>query len=371
MVINYMAIKPIRLVFEYLLIMISFFFIPVSHAASLNTFNHIIFFGDSLTDNGNLYSAMIGFMPKSPPYFEGRFSNGPVWSELVNDHYQTQNITAENYAVGGETTYLHNPASGYLPFTLTASLDDYLIRTIYTDRSNTLFVILIGANDYLPGVTDAEATTSYVISNIKSVIESLIYHGGKHFIIFNLPDLSKTPYGIQNHLEKELNQLTNLHNGKLNDMLAQIHDGYKNVSIHLFDINSLFTDIMNKKLIKNTTDACWMGGYTVSKAKVNQQQSNMQEDLNNYLRVHQFNKLANASKISLAGRNPADFAAYAEQTPDLMEAYTVSKMAEGGTKPCDDPDDHLFWDHVHPTHIMHQMLSDAAIQFIDQSESIP
>ncbi|MHC4946335.1 MAG: hypothetical protein ACYTG7_25250, partial [Planctomycetota bacterium] len=38
-------------------------------------------FGDSLTDTGNTFALTGGSFPLSPPYFDGRFSDGPVWIE--------------------------------------------------------------------------------------------------------------------------------------------------------------------------------------------------------------------------------------------------------------------------------------------------
>ena len=64
----------------------------------------IIFFGDSLTDDGNLYEASYKIMPKSPTYYLGRFSNGPVWAEKVSEYLQNKyQIQSENFAVGGAT----------------------------------------------------------------------------------------------------------------------------------------------------------------------------------------------------------------------------------------------------------------------------
>src|SRR4051794_25936876 len=49
-------------------------------------FTQIVAFGDSLTDTGNLY-AVTQTSPSGPfppsPYYEGRFSNGPVWVEWL------------------------------------------------------------------------------------------------------------------------------------------------------------------------------------------------------------------------------------------------------------------------------------------------
>ncbi|NEP43369.1 MAG: hypothetical protein F6K35_30750, partial [Okeania sp. SIO2H7] len=40
-------------------------------------FSDIYLFGDSFVDIGNAFSLSGGTIPPSPPYFEGRFSNGP------------------------------------------------------------------------------------------------------------------------------------------------------------------------------------------------------------------------------------------------------------------------------------------------------
>src|SRR5690349_9943924 len=108
--------------FQRLLISFLFFacivFSPLTLAANNQStpFSKIVFFGDSLSDNGNFYADVLGFMPKSPPYYEGRFTNGPVWAELVQQYYFAKaQVETVNYATGGETAILHNPVNGYLP----------------------------------------------------------------------------------------------------------------------------------------------------------------------------------------------------------------------------------------------------------------
>ncbi|MBV8232201.1 MAG: hypothetical protein JO329_19640, partial [Planctomycetaceae bacterium] len=44
-------------------------------------FTQLVAFGDSLTDVGNVYHITNGTFPVSPPYDQGRFSDGPVWVE--------------------------------------------------------------------------------------------------------------------------------------------------------------------------------------------------------------------------------------------------------------------------------------------------
>jgi phospholipase/lecithinase/hemolysin len=97
----------------------------------------IVFFGDSMTDNGNLYN-LIKTMPKSPPYYKGRFSNGPTWAEYVErSFYNTHYIDSQNYAYGGATAILHSFVTDKiaLPITLSAEMYEYYLNTLYADKS--------------------------------------------------------------------------------------------------------------------------------------------------------------------------------------------------------------------------------------------
>ena len=55
------------------------------------------FFGDSLSDPGNLFAATGGAIP-SAPYFQGRTSNGPVWAEHVAADFAAKGRPTGNFA---------------------------------------------------------------------------------------------------------------------------------------------------------------------------------------------------------------------------------------------------------------------------------
>ncbi|KAJ9075881.1 hypothetical protein DSO57_1031476 [Entomophthora muscae] len=46
-------------------------------------FGAVYVFGDSISDNGNLYRLKDKAIPSTQLYYEGRFSNGPVWVEYL------------------------------------------------------------------------------------------------------------------------------------------------------------------------------------------------------------------------------------------------------------------------------------------------
>lgn len=336
-----------------------------AHAQNTTSFSKIVFFGDSLTDNGNLYYYFLGVMPKSPPYYEGRFANGPVWSDFIDQHYN--HLKSTNYAVGGQTAIYHNPIDGYLPYPLYFSLDSYLTRTFNTDRSDTLFFIWEGANDYLNGVKNLDETTTDVIASIKYTLENLIYYGGKNFIVINLPDLSIIPFGKNNPNKSMLYAATIMHNLKLDAAIAELQSGYKNININLYNMHDLFNDFIthldayNKKYqthLSNTTGSCWTGGYTLTPNNTSETMIAQQIENNFYT---QSKMLGNHHKL-----NADDISHTILASATLLETYKVGTLATAGAKPCTNPDNYMFWDLVHPTTVAHKVLSLNMIDFINQ-----
>lgn len=79
--------------------------VAAAGAASAQSYNRLVVFGDSLSDNGNLFA--ITGQPASPPYFQGRFSSGPVWTELLGFNALRAGGAVSgsiNYAYGGAQT---------------------------------------------------------------------------------------------------------------------------------------------------------------------------------------------------------------------------------------------------------------------------
>src|SRR3954470_23184547 len=73
--------RPIRSLFSTLIVSIAVVSSTAVHATAKEiktSFKSIDVLGDSLSDTGRLYS-VTGYPP--PPYYLGRFSNGPLWVE--------------------------------------------------------------------------------------------------------------------------------------------------------------------------------------------------------------------------------------------------------------------------------------------------
>src|SRR5947208_1545881 len=136
---SYVTIRPMRrALFTFLVLLVA---LP-NHSFG---YTQIIAFGDSLTDTGNVYNQTFGISPQSPPYYNGRFSNGPLWLEdLATD----LTLTAPTFSRGGGKDYAYGGAhtgSGsvsHFPFTfpnIGTQISSYLGGN--TPNANQLFVV--------------------------------------------------------------------------------------------------------------------------------------------------------------------------------------------------------------------------------------
>src|SRR3954454_11101885 len=71
-----------------LLLLLGLFLAPVAAPAQAGPYSALYSFGDSLSDTGNaliISSTVPGLQPQPvPPYFNGRFSNGPNWIDQLS-----------------------------------------------------------------------------------------------------------------------------------------------------------------------------------------------------------------------------------------------------------------------------------------------
>ncbi|RZJ00047.1 MAG: autotransporter domain-containing protein [Brevundimonas sp.] len=171
----------------------------VSTAAQAQTYNRLVVFGDSLSDNGNLF-AISGQPPA--PYFQGRFSNGPVFTELLG--FNAGRFTAGapvtgsiNYAFGGART-----DSAASPPGMRNQLLAYT-GAGGTFGANDLVSILGGANNIFQALPAAAVASSPQASiqpvanaaaaDINFIVNSVAGAGAGTILVSNLPRLGITP----------------------------------------------------------------------------------------------------------------------------------------------------------------------------------
>jgi outer membrane lipase/esterase len=171
-------------------------------------FERLVVFGDSLSDNGNAFSLDPSyFKPPTPPYFNGRFSNGPNWVDYfpsvapsvahfapVTAFYAAQqpNDHATNFAIGGSTSGDVNVLSTTLQ-SFPAQIGTYVASLGGKSAANDLCVIWIGANDFAAGLAAGTLNPSVTVENIRKGIAQLSSAGARTIIVIKVPDIALTP----------------------------------------------------------------------------------------------------------------------------------------------------------------------------------
>jgi outer membrane lipase/esterase len=175
----------------------------VASAANAQSYSRLVVFGDSLSDNGNLYAATGNTTPTSPPYFQGRYSNGPVFTELLGFNVGRSTAGAPvtgsiNYAYGGSRT--DNSA---FPPGMRLQLQSYT-GAGGTFGANDLVSVLGGANNIFQAFPGAAATPATAQSTMQAVatsaaadvnfiVNSIAGAGAGTILVSNLPRLGVTP----------------------------------------------------------------------------------------------------------------------------------------------------------------------------------
>lgn len=257
------------------------FMLPLKAAAA--TFSQLFVFGDSLSDTGNLFNASGETAPpENLGYFNGRVSNGPNWIDYLAQDLNLSTPTPVldvldgisptdgiNFAFSGATSETANTIDSQLP-----GLQQQIgLSTIAPSDPNALYIVWIGANDYLP--TTSPSFTPFTspqttVANIAGAVTALAGVGAKNIIVANLPNLGQTPIAnglnpfspipVPPDTSTRLNDLTEAHNALLATTLDSLDASLKSQNVNLIslDINSLFQEVTNPATspFTNVTDPC-------------------------------------------------------------------------------------------------------------------
>ncbi len=305
--------------------------------------DQVYFFGDSLTDTGNVFNFTGGFFPNPPVYELGRFSNGEVWTDYFAEEFnltidpfidsfnpETFEITFNlddtndgiNFAIGGATSDSGNV--GIVPLGLEQQIDQFEVLVQNQEPSENfgddLYFLWTGGNDYLSLIENADdPTTIDVIEvegnfpknnqdilfdvvniNIGGAIQDIIDAGGKNIVVFNLPNIAEIPIaqGLNDDDREKLRDLIEDHNDRLEDIVEHIEQLNTDVNLIEIDADELFDEILN---------------------------------------------------------NPSDFG-----FTNVTDNFSGIDLYTGGSLPpsMGNPDEYLFVDSVHPSTKAHQLIGD-------------
>jgi phospholipase/lecithinase/hemolysin len=283
--------------------------------------NRFVVFGDSLSDAGNHYFfyGQVSEAPFAPipdaPYDEHghRFTNGPTWIEQLTREMHTPASgrpalvkpgVYTNYAVGRARARPNAPV--FADFDLSTQIGLFLHDAHGRAPTEAMYVVWIGANDLDDAInalqTDPTGVTSAGIIHdaldaVASNIQALWAAGARSFFIPNLPNLGLTPA-----------------------------------------LQALGPDAVAAGLELSTS-------YNAGLAQVLGQLQVLPKIKFTTLDVFRF--------LNAVAANPVAFGLKDAQSPCLT--FFVVKHAI-----CSHPDEHLFWDGVHPTAAGHEIVEEAA-----------
>jgi len=268
-----------------------------------------VVFGDSLSDNGNLFKDCPDKVSVEH-YWQGRNSNGYVWVEYLAGEELFRSSQVNNAYVGAnsrvDVILIKGEEQIKIPGLL-SQVDNYIGNTI-TMPKNALFVIWIGANDLFDYIDGNTATYPNCAENIKIAMERLTQFGAESFLILNLPDLGATPHYFydseeENKGKKEKNEKATRSTFRFNLELTDAVKAFKadepTVTVYEMNIFTLF-----HKIIKNPENY----GF-----------KNVTEVSSKYFKEDQF----------------------------------------------DNSEGHLFWDFIHPTTEAHKVIAEQTMLFIN------
>lgn len=242
----------------------------VSFPAGAASIDNIVFFGDSLSDTGNVWYATSGFPP--PPYNQGSSGaapdftggqwsgpGGPSWPTLFASTFGLMAtpslVGGNNYAWGGARTGVNVDPTGV------PGLDQQVMLYQLSGsqpEAGTLVSIMIGGNDVANNLGNGAALQGGITSIVTQVV-NLYAMGVRQFLVSNVPDIGATPRfhdidAVQPGIAAFATFWTVQWNNALRTALDQLQ--LPGAVINYFDFYSFSKDPTLLAGFANTTDAC-------------------------------------------------------------------------------------------------------------------
>lgn len=265
-----------------------------SSVASAAPFTQVIAFGDSLSDTGRLLALSGGQLPQPSAYWQGRFSNGAAAVEHLADRL---GLGLTSFAVGGATSGLLNnqvPLGSGLEVTgMRTQVSQYLSGPV---DGGALYFLWAGANDFLNPAGDPNAVAQAAIGNLTQSVVELYSAGAREFMLPLMADLGLTPRALAlgSGTSQQLSLLSQGFNAGLSQAYAQLETLLPGARLRVFDTAAA-----------------------------------------------QHELLANAAQLGFSETAKGCFSGFVGIPGDL----------------CANPDEHLFWDDIHPSARLHELLA--------------
>jgi thermolabile hemolysin len=247
------------------LIVVSIVCCACAETSHARAFSQMVVFGDSLSDVGNVNNQTFGISPGSG-YWNGRFSNGPVWVESLATGLS---LSVPTYSRGGGTDWAYGGAHTgpgsitHVFFTfpnVQTQINNYLNAN--NPNANQLFVVWAGGNDFIDGGTDP----SVPVTNTANEITSLANRGATNIVVPNLPLLGEVPRYRGTASEASKNSLSSQFNAQLATTLANLKSSL-HINIYPLNVQAFFSDVLANPSaygFTNATSPAFNGSTSVS-----------------------------------------------------------------------------------------------------------
>lgn len=202
---------------------------------------NIFLFGDSLTDVGNVSVATGGALP-GPSYYNGRFSNGPIWADDFAAHFGVtlapSILGGTDYAWGGAET-----GTGLSPDGTpnTGSQIAAFAGGGHHFAANDIVALWAGANDVLDGQTDPLVP----VQNLGSEIDSLYSLGARRILVPNMAPIGYTPALLGTLSQDPANQFAQAFNVALHSQILANQAADAGLTVYELDVYGLYLQVRN------------------------------------------------------------------------------------------------------------------------------
>nr|WP_319494381.1 SGNH/GDSL hydrolase family protein [uncultured Desulfobacter sp.] len=234
-------------------------------------FSGMYVFGDSLSDQGNIFAATSSNSNGPTPPLEytdginvGRFTNGLNYIDYLSDNLGLSSrpylAGGTNFSFGGARISSH-PYGGY---SLLQQLDLFAGASGGMADPNALYVVWAGANDLADYLRSSGTMLSPTesVTYLLSVIQDLAGFGAKNILVSNIPDLGLTPMimALGSEVTEMASALTTGFNENLEAGLGSLESTYADVNFIWFDTFGAFNEIVADPVaagFSNATEACY------------------------------------------------------------------------------------------------------------------
>lgn len=286
------------------------------------SFSSMYVFGESTSDTGNLFNtslALTGTGNPPPPYFEGRISNGPNWIDYLAEDLGLNPV----------------PVATITPGVFPTEGINFAFAGATTGTANTINPILPALQQEITAFQGLLAQTGQPADPNALYI---VWAGANDYLPTQSPIFTPytTPEPSISNLSFALNSL--------------VQAGAKNLMV---------VNLPNLGELPRTAN------------------TPISESLNNLTQAHnaQLTTLTQSlsSDINVTSLDVNTLFASAINNPAQFGFTNVTDPCFNGITVCNNPNQYLFWDEIHPTTATHQFIADLAYNSLDSdpSQSVP